>query len=43
MTKGLLLVIAFMITFFMGFFICIGGFPFVLSCLIKAYEKLEES
>lgn len=47
MAEGLLLVIAFVITFFMGFFICIGAFPFLLSFLAKRVKtwgnRLDEN
>ena len=37
MKEGLFLLGAFLITFFMGFFICLGAFPYIIS-----YEKAED-
>lgn len=43
MKEGLFLLGAFLITFFMGFFICLGAFPYIISYFTErvrmAYEK----
>mgnify|MGYP000012431966 CR=1 FL=1 len=45
MKEGLLLFCAFLITFFMGFFLCLGAFPYIISYFAKrvriAYENVE--
>lgn len=47
MKEGLLLFCAFLITFFMGFFLFLGAFPYIISYFAKkvrmAYEKGEDS
>ena len=46
MKEGLFLLGAFLITFFMGFFICLGAFPYIISYFTErvrmAYEKAED-
>ena len=47
MKEGLFLLGAFLITFFMGFFICLGAFPYIISYFTErvrmAYEKAEDN
>ena len=46
MKEGILLAIAFLVTFFLGFFVCLGAFPYIISYFVKririAYEKVED-
>lgn len=46
MKEGLFLFCAFLITFFMGFFLFLGAFPYIISYFAKrvrmAYERIED-
>lgn len=47
MKEGIFLAIAFLVTFFLGFFVCLGAFPYIISYFVKririAYERIEDT